>query len=132
MNTFKSLVLALILSHAAKAFVAPSTNTVAFSKTLSRPAAVATQINMVPVDMDTFANLIKSAPSMMLSETAVSTEPWVKPMSQILGPFLNIFSFAMVSFKGRWYGRIFKVVPLCLFTLFYTFFIQCNTLLTRN
>jgi len=28
----------------------------------------------------------------MLSET----EPWVKPLSQVLGPFLNLFSFAML------------------------------------
>mmetsp|Transcript_1694 Transcript_1694/g.2575 ORF Transcript_1694/g.2575 Transcript_1694/m.2575 type:complete len:167 (+) Transcript_1694:44-544(+) len=91
MNTSKSLVLALILSHAANAFVAPSTSAVAFSKIVS-PAAAATQMNMVPVDMDTVANLMNSAPSMMLSES----EPWVKPLSQVLGPFLNIFSFAML------------------------------------
>jgi len=111
MNTFKSLVLALILSHAANAFVAPSTSALAFSKIVS-PAAAATQMKMLPVDMDTVANLMNSAPSMMLSES----EPWVKPLSQVLGPFLNIFSFAMVSsFQRIGWKDILQVVSLCLF-----------------
>ena len=33
-----------------------------------------------------------STSSMMLSET----EAWVQPLANVLGPFLNIFSFAMV------------------------------------
>jgi hypothetical protein len=97
MNTFKSLTLALILAHAVNAFVGPSTNAIVSSRPGPISNVAATQMNMVPVDMDTIANVINSAPSIMLSET----EPWVKPMYQILGPFLNIFSFAMVSRFGR-------------------------------
>ena len=36
--------------------------------------------------------------SIMLAET----EPWVQPLSLVLDPFLNLFSFAMVRFRlGR-------------------------------
>jgi hypothetical protein len=31
----------------------------------------------------------------MLAET----EPWVQPLSLVLDPFLNLFSFAMVRFR---------------------------------
>lgn len=37
--------------------------------------------------------------SIMLAET----EPWVQPLSLVLDPFLNLFSFAMVRFRlGEW------------------------------
>jgi len=102
MNTFKSFALALILSNAANAFVGPSTNVIAFSKTAPMSNPSATQMNMMPVDVDTIANAISSAPSILLSET----EPWVKPLYQILGPFLNIFSFAMLCrIVISWYPK---------------------------
>ena len=47
----------------------------------------------VAVDMTAVSAAIDAAPTIMISET----EAWVKPMSQVLGPFLNLFSFAMVS-----------------------------------
>ena len=37
--------------------------------------------------------MMASSSSMLLSET----EAWVQPLSFVLGPFLNFFSFAMVS-----------------------------------
>jgi hypothetical protein len=49
------------------------------------------------VDTDTLHSIVTTAsPSLVISET----EPWVKPLSQVLGPFLNLFSFAMVRFAS--------------------------------
>mmetsp|Transcript_16040 Transcript_16040/g.30276 ORF Transcript_16040/g.30276 Transcript_16040/m.30276 type:complete len:205 (+) Transcript_16040:256-870(+) len=50
-------------------------------------------VAVAAANVDTIHSLLAtSSPSILLSET----EPWVKPMSQILGPFLNLFSFAML------------------------------------
>ncbi len=38
-------------------------------------------------------NALVASSSVLLSET----EAWVQPLSMVLGPFLNFFSFAMVS-----------------------------------
>lgn len=43
------------------------------------------------IDVDGLMNVMSS--SVLLSET----EAWVQPLSLVLGPFLNFFSFAMVS-----------------------------------
>ena len=43
------------------------------------------------MDVNALLNLVSS--SVLLSET----EAWVQPLSAVLGPFLNFFSFAMVS-----------------------------------
>jgi hypothetical protein len=40
----------------------------------------------------TISTALNDVPSIMLSET----EAWVQPLATILGPFLNLFSFAMV------------------------------------
>ncbi len=43
------------------------------------------------MDVNALLNVVSS--SVLLSET----EAWVQPLSAVLGPFLNFFSFAMVS-----------------------------------
>ena len=43
------------------------------------------------MDVNALLNVVSS--SVLLSET----EAWVQPLSDVLGPFLNFFSFAMVS-----------------------------------
>jgi predicted thioredoxin/glutaredoxin len=43
------------------------------------------------MDANALLNVVSS--SVLLSET----EAWVQPLSAVLGPFLNFFSFAMVS-----------------------------------
>ena len=65
---------------------------------------VSTKLNMVEnvaglinIDaMESVSNavtsVVQTAPTMMISET----EPWVQPLAAVLGPFLNILSFAMV------------------------------------
>ena len=55
------------------------------------------------VDVDALANLVSS--SVLLSET----EAWVQPLSAVLGPFLNFFSFAMVS-RDYMFGSILESV----------------------
>ena len=60
------------------------------------PAAAATSLNVLPVaDVTTTTayavDAVQSA-TLLLSET----EPWVQPLANVLGPFLNIFSFAML------------------------------------
>ena len=44
------------------------------------------------MDVNALLNVVVSS-SVLLSET----EAWVQPLSAVLGPFLNFFSFAMVS-----------------------------------
>lgn len=92
MKSFFNIVLALCSVQIVSAFVAP-TNTAQVAPSIMTSTSTFSQLNMVPVDTDTLNTIVNNAPSMMLSET----EPWVEPLSQILGPFFNIFSFFMVS-----------------------------------
>ena len=60
-------------------------------------AAISTisSLNVLPVaDVNTTAYAVDAVQSatLLLSET----EPWVQPLANVLGPFLNIFSFAML------------------------------------
>ena len=57
---------------------------------VSSVAVAVAAVDMTAVDVSA---AIDAAPTIMISET----EAWVKPLSQVLGPFLNLFSFAMVS-----------------------------------
>ena len=55
----------------------------------------ATSMNLLPVaDVTAIGNNVDAlqSASLLLSET----EPWVQPLASVLGPFLNIFSFAML------------------------------------
>ena len=66
-----------------------------FPPTSAVPAAAAS-LNVLPVaDVTTTTayavDAVQSA-TLLLSET----EPWVQPLANVLGPFLNIFSFAML------------------------------------
>jgi hypothetical protein len=60
------------------------------------PSSQSSYLNLVPTMLlDTVTvqhSIVALGPSLFVSET----EPWVKPLSQVLGPFLNLFSFAMV------------------------------------
>ena len=52
-------------------------------------------MNLLPVaDVTAIGNSVDAlqSASLLLSET----EPWVQPLASVLGPFLNIFSFAML------------------------------------
>lgn len=92
MKSFFNIVLALCSVQIVSAFVAP-TNIAQVAPSSIMTSTSFSQLNMVPVDTDTLNTIVNNAPSMMLSET----EPWVEPLSQILGPFFNLFSFFMVS-----------------------------------
>lgn len=69
------------------------------SSTVTLPAS--SPLSMIsPVDMlhsgidNNVSTILNDVPSIMISET----EAWVQPLATILGPFLNLFSFAMVGF----------------------------------
>ena len=85
----------LLLLSAALAVAA--SGCAAFVPPTSTAAAVSTtSLNVLPVaDVTTTAHMyvdaVQSA-TLLLSET----EPWVQPLANVLGPFLNIFSFAML------------------------------------
>ena len=73
-------------------------------------------LNNVGSGADALVGMVTSS-SIILSET----EPWVQPLSLVLGPSLNFFSFAMVRFAA--YIHIY--VSICLFTFcFITFCIN--------
>mmetsp|Transcript_31728 Transcript_31728/g.36441 ORF Transcript_31728/g.36441 Transcript_31728/m.36441 type:complete len:169 (-) Transcript_31728:57-563(-) len=44
------------------------------------------------LDVELVPSIVAATPSLMISET----EAWVRPFAAVLGPFLNIFSFAML------------------------------------
>ena len=97
MNVIKVLSMLLLSAQTISAFVTPaaSINNAAFSKTAS--SAVSEMKMMDPtaalsMDIETLSTVVTTAPTMMLSET----EPWVQPLSLVLGTSLNIFSVAMV------------------------------------
>lgn len=92
MKSFLRIVSVLCSLQIVSAFVAP-TNIAQVAPSIMTPTSTFSQLNMAPIDTDTLNTIVNNAPSMMLSET----EPWVEPLSQILGPFFNIFSFFMVS-----------------------------------
>lgn len=62
------------------------------------PAAATTSLNVLPVadvtttTTTTYAVDAVQSAALLLSET----EPWVQPLANVLGPFLNAFSFAML------------------------------------
>ena len=62
------------------------------------PSETATATNLKMMDVSNMMDVVtattaSTSSSLMLSET----EEWVQPLATVLGPFLNIFSFAMVS-----------------------------------
>ncbi|GFH46769.1 hypothetical protein CTEN210_03243 [Chaetoceros tenuissimus] len=91
MKSFLRIVSVLCSLQIVSAFVAP-TNIAQVAPSIMTPTSTFSQLNLAPIDTDTLNTIVNNAPSMMLSET----EPWVEPLSQILGPFFNIFSFFML------------------------------------
>ena len=71
----------------------PSTFSSTFPSQLQMMDVSSVAVAAVDIDMTAVSAAIDAAPTIMISET----EAWVKPLSQVLGPFLNLFSFAMVS-----------------------------------
>jgi len=107
MKAFLLLALSAAALSSAAAFVPPSSSakpSVAPSAfrvrgTVRSKCGSGIELNMMdPVEVSSAA---VSASSLVLAET----EPWVQPLANVLGPFLNIFSFAMV-------GDLFAVTKL--------------------
>lgn len=61
------------------------------------------------LDMGAASTWASTTSTMILAET----EPWVQPLAAVLGPFLNIFSFAMV--RSNHDMIIFSMNPTVLF-----------------
>ena len=72
---------------------AATTSAAATSTTSMNVLPVADMTTTIPIDMTTIIPIdaVQSA-TLLLSET----EPWVQPLANVLGPFLNIFSFMML------------------------------------
>ena len=92
--------IAFFLASNASAFAPISSSSIS-SSTGAALLASSTNLHMmeglttvdVNVVADSISSIVSSTPSLMVSET----EAWVQPLATILGPFLNIFSFAMVG-----------------------------------
>ena len=88
-----SFLFAIAFAQSCGAFVAPSK-----SFTLNRPVTIAasprtgTDLQMMVPD----ASMATSAVDNMSTLTISEVEAWVQPLYIVLGPFLNLFSFAMV------------------------------------
>lgn len=77
------------------AFVPPASTLASSAAAPAANTAGATSMNLLPVaDVTAIGNSVDAlqSASLLLSET----EPWVQPLASVLGPFLNIFSFAML------------------------------------
>jgi hypothetical protein len=92
MKTFQTLLLCLLFAgNGVTAFV-PSTVR-GFGPVRQAPA-----LNMDATDFSETANAIVSAVTSS-GLVVAETEPWVQPLSFVLGPTLNFLSFAMVREK---------------------------------
>lgn len=90
MQMLHLFLLAIAFAQVCDAFVAPSK-----SFTYSRPMTVeptSTDLHMMVPDASMATSVVDSMSTLTVSEV----EAWVQPLSIVLGPFLNIFSFAMV------------------------------------
>jgi len=80
----------------APAVPSASLSTLASTTTTAAGASTTTSLNLLPVaDMTATAadaSILLQSSALLLSET----EPWVQPLANVLGPFLNVFSFAML------------------------------------
>jgi hypothetical protein len=52
---------------------------------------IGNELDVLGNNLETMNTIVTNTP-FMISET----EAWVQPLASVLGPFLNIFSFAMV------------------------------------
>lgn len=84
MRNIMALALSAAALSSASAFVAPSAK--------SAPVRLGSEVKLNMMDPVEISTAAASASSIILAET----EPWVQPLSNVLGPFLNIFSFAML------------------------------------
>mmetsp|Transcript_47104 Transcript_47104/g.87496 ORF Transcript_47104/g.87496 Transcript_47104/m.87496 type:complete len:171 (-) Transcript_47104:208-720(-) len=95
MRAHLAVVLSSFTFSLASAFVVPAMST-KYACAIRAPGAASAEsirgfeLNMV--DPAELSSAVASTSSMMLAET----EPWVQPLASVLGPFLNIFSFAML------------------------------------
>jgi len=100
MRLISGIIVALCLPfmHAFTAVSSPLT----FASTKNMAIPSSSQRNMIDASMafdvmnhmeHTSSAITSSSASLLISET----EPWVQPFASVLGPFLNIFSFAMAS-----------------------------------
>ena len=82
------------------AFVPPASQTLVAASATTSAAASTISMNVVPSAIADMSTLVDATPdvdalasaTLLLSET----EPWVQPLANVLGPFLNIFSFMML------------------------------------
>jgi len=99
MRLISGIIVALCLPfmHAFTAVSSPLT----FASTKNMAIPSSSQRNMIDASMafdvmnhmeHTSSAITSSSASLLISET----EPWVQPFASVLGPFLNIFSFAML------------------------------------
>ena len=88
----------LLLVHTTNGFVNHRTSTSRSSVTLvpgSSALNMVSPTDMLPIGIENNLNhILIGVPSIMVSDT----EAWVQPLATILGPFLNLFSFAMVGY----------------------------------
>ena len=103
MNKFAATILSLLLVASASAFVIPPS---ALHATVPSRGGAVDRLDMM-VDpaglIGSTAASVASAASLVLAET----EPWVEPLRDVLGPFLNLLSFAMLCrVVISWYPMI--------------------------
>lgn len=91
MKMIHSFLFAIAFAQSCGAFVAPSK-----SFTFNTPATIvsstSTDLQMMVPDASMATSVVDSMSSLTISEV----EAWVQPLSIVLGPFLNLFSFAML------------------------------------
>lgn len=92
----RSISLLLLVVSTASAFVVAPQAVVAARTTAASPA-------LQMVDPSLFD---QATTSLMISET----DPWVQPLSLVLDPFLNLFSFAMVCCLDYWWRAVYLYV----------------------
>lgn len=96
-----AVALALLSSSTVSAFVVPSSSHVTtaatqFGNVLSTRTS-SSSLKMMDLPLSVVADLGSTSDAFAASSLMISeTEPWVQPLASVLGPFLNLFSFAML------------------------------------
>lgn len=91
MKMIHSFLFTIAFAQSCDAFVTPSKSFI-FNRPVTIAASTGTDLQMMVPD----ASMATSAVDNMSTLTISEVEAWVQPLSIVLGPFLNIFSFAML------------------------------------
>ena len=97
-KTFFLAFLVQLATHACAFAPTHSSSIVTSVNTRSASVSSISKIQMIGNELDVLGNNLETMNTIVTNTPFMisETEAWVQPLASVLGPFLNIFSFAMV------------------------------------